>query len=89
MLTVHLLIKGKVQGIFYRASARKVAGEHKLTGWIKNTEEGFVEAVATGSDEQINTFVDWCRKGPTLAQVSEVIVSDIRHQHFSDFLIVD
>ncbi len=88
MQTVHLLIKGRVQGVFYRASAKKAAGEHKLTGWIKNTEEGFVEIVATGSNEQIKSFVDWCRQGPTLAQVSEVIVSEIKEQHFNDFSIV-
>lgn len=53
MPTFHLLIKGKVQGIFYRASAKETADKTGITGWVKNTPEGDVEAVATGTEEQL------------------------------------
>ena len=61
MPTVHLLIKGKVQGVFYRASAKNIAKENGITGWIKNTKEGDVEAMISGSQEQVDMFIKWCR----------------------------
>ena len=77
MPTIHLLIKGKVQGVFYRASAKEVADRLHLTGWVKNTREGHVEALASGPEEDLRLFVEWCKKGPERAVVSEVmIVSD-------------
>jgi len=73
MPTVHLLIKGKVQGVFYRASAKTAAESLHITGWVKNTPEGHVEALASGEDGDLRQFVEWCRKGPAEAVVSEVI----------------
>ncbi len=73
MPTVHLLIKGKVQGVFYRASAKEVADGLGITGWIKNTANGDVEAMATGNAEQVRLFVAWCEQGPRKAVVEEVI----------------
>jgi len=73
MPTVHLLIKGKVQGVFYRASAKTAAERLHITGWVKNTPEGHVEALASGEEGDLRQFVEWCRKGPAEAVVSEVI----------------
>ncbi|HVU55234.1 MAG TPA: acylphosphatase [Puia sp.] len=73
MPTVHLLIKGKVQGVFYRASAKAAAERLHITGWVKNTPEGHVEALASGEEGGLRQFVEWCRKGPGKAVVSEVI----------------
>jgi acylphosphatase len=74
MPTIHLLIKGKVQGVFYRATAKKIADELNLTGWIKNTKDGNVEAAATGNEEQLKEFMNWCKQGPEHAKVEEVII---------------
>ena len=76
MPTVHILIKGKVQGVFYRASAKEAADRCHIAGWIRNTREGHVEALASGHEEDLNRFIAWCRKGPEQAVVSDVIVSD-------------
>lgn len=76
MRTFHLLIKGKVQGVYYRASAKEVAERLHLSGWIKNTREGHVEALASGREEDLRRFVEWCRKGPERADVQEVIVNE-------------
>lgn len=73
MPTVHLLIKGKVQGVFYRASAKEAAEKLNITGWVKNTPEGHVEVLACGEEEDLRQFVEWCRKGPERAMVSDVI----------------
>lgn len=86
-MTVHLLIKGKVQGVFYRASAKDVAEQLKLTGWVRNTAEGDVEAVATGDDDRINEFIEWCKKGPRKAEVAKVTVTRIQAEDFNKFTI--
>ena len=73
MPTIHLLIKGKVQGVYYRASAKEVADRLRVTGWIKNTREGHVEVLASGSEDDVRRFAAWCKRGPERAVVSEVI----------------
>jgi acylphosphatase len=88
MPTVHLIIKGKVQGVFYRATARDVAEEIGVTGWVKNADEGHVEAVASGSDEQLQQFIDWCKQGPPKAIVTGVEVSYLPDDKFENFRIV-
>ncbi len=49
-LTVHLLIKGKVQGVFYRDTAKTTAKQLGVTGWVRNTPDGHVEALVTGGE---------------------------------------
>ena len=88
MPTIHLLIKGKVQGVFYRATARDMAEAFGITGWIKNTGEGDVEAVATGNEDQLQQFVDWCKAGPPHAIVTRVSVKEMEDEAFEKFRIV-
>lgn len=73
--TVHLIIKGKVQGVYFRASARDVANKLAIKGWIKNMPDGNVEVMAEGKKEQLDKFIEWCRHGPTQAQVKEVRIT--------------
>ncbi len=87
MLTVHLLIKGKVQGVFYRATAKDVAQKNGLTGWIRNTGNGEVEAIVSGTQTQLDTFITWCQNGPKRADVSEVVISNVEGQIFNSFSI--
>lgn len=88
MRTVHLLISGKVQGVFYRSSAQDVAAELSLTGWIRNTEEGCVEATVTGEEMAIHRFIEWCKKGPSRAVVENVAITPKPDQGFNDFKII-
>lgn len=88
MPTVHLTIKGKVQGVFFRATAKEVAGEIGVKGWVKNTEEGDVEAVASGSEEQLQQFIKWCQKGPSKAVVTTVQVERIEEKEFEAFKVI-
>ncbi|PTL78392.1 acylphosphatase [Vitiosangium sp. GDMCC 1.1324] len=71
-----LRIRGKVQGVFYRESARTEALRLGLTGWVRNLSDGSVEAVAEGAPESIEAFITWCRRGPTQARVSDVERAD-------------
>ena len=88
MPTIHLLIKGKVQGVFYRVTAKKIADKLKLTGWIKNTINDDVEATVTGGEEQLQQFINWCKKGPEKAKVEDVITTQETETPFNDFEIV-
>ncbi len=87
MPTIHLLIKGKVQGVFFRATAKKIAKELGVKGWIKNKEDNNVEAIITAEEEQAKLFIEWCKKGPNRAEVSDVIVTELPYEQFSEFKI--
>jgi acylphosphatase len=88
MPTKHLLIKGKVQGVFYRATAKDVADGLGITGWIRNTGEGDVEALVSGTEEQLAAFIAWCRRGPSAAVVKSVDENDEEEKLFENFFIV-
>jgi len=70
----HLRISGSVQGVFFRASTRDMATRLGLGGWVKNSPDGNVEAVFEGDEEKAKEAIEWCRKGPSFAQVSDVDV---------------
>ncbi len=88
MPSIHLLIKGKVQGVFYRASAKKIAEKLNLTGWIRNTEQGDVEAMVTGTQLKLQEFINWCKQGSENAKVEDVIVTEQQEITFKKFEIV-
>jgi len=87
MPSIHLIIKGKVQGVFYRASTKEAADKLGLTGWVKNTIDGNVEAFATGTTEQLNQFTEWCRNGPRKAVVTEILITEKPEEIFNDFSV--
>jgi acylphosphatase len=77
MPTQHLIIKGKVQGVFYRVSAREQAEKMGLTGWVRNTGEGNVEIMVQGEEPgRLAAFIEWCKKGPSKAKVEAVFVEE-------------
>lgn len=88
METVHLLISGKVQGVFFRQTASKVAQELNIKGWIRNTRDSKVESVITGSADDVNDFINWCKKGPEKAEVENVAVSKLPETFFKRFEVI-
>ena len=88
MPTKYLLIRGRVQGVYYRASAKDMARKNGLTGWIRNTTDGHVEAVASGTEEQLELFINWCHQGPQGARVTDVEVRVVDETEFDAFRIV-
>ena len=86
MPTVHLIVKGKVQGVFYRATAKKIADEIGITGWIKNTPDDCVEIVASGLQQALQQFIEWCRKDRQERKVSEVKVAEMEEETFDEFI---
>ena len=87
-MTLHVLISGKVQGVFYRAEAKEQAKTLGIKGWVKNTADDKVEAVVSGSEENLNQFIEWCRKGPRRAQVTDVSITQTEEQNFDDFEVI-
>ena len=76
MRRLHLIIHGRVQGIFFRGSALQLARELGLTGWVRNRLDGTVELVAEGDDAPLATLQAWCAKGPRGAVVRSIDVLD-------------
>jgi acylphosphatase len=71
---VRVLVSGRVQGVFYRATCARLAREAGLGGFVRNRSDGLVEAAFEGPDEAVDRLVAWCRSGPELARVDEVQV---------------
>jgi acylphosphatase len=85
---VHLIISGKVQGVWFRASTKEHAQNLHLTGWVRNLESGEVEAVFEGEESAIDEIITWCSSGPPLAEVDDITKKYEEYTHeFTDFKI--
>jgi acylphosphatase len=67
-----VVVRGRVQGVFFRVETRDRARSLGLSGWVRNAPDGSVEAVFEGDRERIESMLAWCRRGPSLAQVDEL-----------------
>lgn len=88
MQSFHLIISGKVQGVFFRATAKKVAEKYNITGWIKNSPVNKVEAIISGDSNDVKKFIHWCNDGPSGAKVSQVEIVEEPITEFSGFKII-
>lgn len=70
----HILVEGRVQGVYYRSSMKQEAESLGLKGWVRNLVSGEVEAVIEGEEGVIQALIDWCRQGPPHAAVDTVTV---------------
>lgn len=77
MTARHLRISGKVQGVGYRASFAAQARKLQLSGWVRNRADGSVEAAVRGTPKAVEQMVTWSRRGPSAAQVSDVVVTPV------------
>ncbi len=69
---MHIVIEGRVQGVFFRSSTRSESCKLGLTGWVINCPDGRVEAVFEGNINKIEQIIEWCKKGPPGAVVENV-----------------
>lgn len=74
MKRVRVLVSGRVQGVFFRATCAAEARRQGVGGWVRNLPDGRVEAAFEGPEEAVDRMVAWCRRGPELARVSSVEV---------------
>lgn len=84
---MHVFISGKVQGVWFRASTKRVADELGLKGWVRNLPDGRVEAVFEGRPEAVAKALEWCHTGPPGAVVTSVEVREEPVEGLSDFRI--
>lgn len=87
-IRAHVLIQGRVQGVFFRASTEDEANRLGLTGWVRNLPGGGVEAVFEGEEERVEEIIAWCHEGPSYAHVTEVGVNHEPYTgEFDSFLV--
>lgn len=75
-LTRHLVIRGRVQGVWYRESMRQEAVRLGVTGWVRNRRDGSVEAMVQGEPARVEALIAWARRGPPAAEVTAVDIAE-------------
>jgi acylphosphatase len=87
---LHCYVRGRVQGVFFRASIQREAKRLGLTGWVRNLSDGAVEFVAEGEEQELRGLLGWAQRGPSAARVDRV---DSRWRSytgdFTEFRILD
>ena len=78
---VHIFISGRAQGVFFRDGMRKQAQKLGIFGWVRNLEDGRVEAVLEGEKEKVEKILEWAKKGPMFARVDNI---DIQWQEYKN-----
>jgi acylphosphatase len=82
---VHVFVSGRVQGVSFRDSTRSQAEQLGLDGWVRNTQDGQVEAVFEGEPDTVRQMIDWCVSGPSSADVKDVSVENEQPEGISGF----
>jgi acylphosphatase len=81
------VVKGRVQGVFFRDTTRREAASRGVAGWVANRDDGAVEAVFEGEDDAVEAMLDLCRRGPGQAEVEDVEVSEEEPEGVSGFQV--
>jgi acylphosphatase len=79
IVQAHVIVRGHVQGVYFRGSLKQQADTHGVVGWVRNREDGAVEALLQGGRDAVSTVAGWMRAGPTGAHVesTDVAWSDV------------
>jgi len=87
---IQLVVRGRVQGVYFRATAQREARQLALTGWVKNRLDGSVEMVVEGEEDYVKDFLSWAQHGPSTARVDKVETKWRSYTgEFSDFRIAE
>ena len=86
---VHLFIKGKVQGVFFRQALKVMAKKNNVNGWVRNLSDGRVEAVLEGEDVSVSTLVEWSHAGSANASVEDIEIKNEKYkEEFTKFEVL-
>jgi len=80
-LRAHAVINGRVQGVFFRMETKQEADRLGVFGWVRNRNDGTVEAVFEGDEKNVGSVIEWCKKGPPLSNVTRV---DVQWKDYED-----
>jgi acylphosphatase len=83
-----VVVRGQVQGVFFRDTCRRHARSRQVAGWVRNNDDGTVEAVFEGDPDAVTTLVDWAHRGPSGAHVSGVEVMKEEPEGLTGFRVV-
>jgi acylphosphatase len=86
-VAVHVMVSGRVQGVWFRDACRNEANVLGVSGWVCNREDGRVEIVAEGSEHGVAALVSWARTGPPRAEVHDVEVAYVEATGATTFVI--
>lgn len=87
MIRRRVVVRGEVQGVFFRDSTRREASSRGVSGWVRNRGDGAVEAVFEGPGPAVEELVDWCRAGPPRAKVRDVEVLEEEPEGLDGFRV--
>ena len=88
MKCLHLIVSGKVQGVFFRDSTRRKANELGLVGYVRNLPDGNVEVVAQGNEDKLSELTEYIKNNPGYSKVKEVKINHKELENFSEFEIL-
>ena len=88
MKCIHLLVSGRVQGVFFRANVRDRALQLGLKGYAKNLQNGNVKVVAQGNEEKLKELIEFIQKGPGIAKVTDLKIKHKEPENFTTFEII-
>lgn len=87
MVRRRLIVRGRVQGVFFRDSLRRLAQQRQVAGWVSNRPDGAVEAVLEGDEDAIQRLVEFAHRGPRGAQVESVDVFNEEPEGLTGFRV--
>ena len=87
MVRYRVLVSGRVQGVFFRDTCRRLALAHGVSGWVRNLPDGQLEAVFEGRAEDVDRLVEWAHHGPSRAMVAHVAVQAEPPEGLTTFVI--
>lgn len=86
--TISIIVSGKVQGVFFRQSTKEIATNLGINGQVKNLPDGSVYILATGTKDQLDNLLAWCRQGPPKATVIRIDIKELPYQLYDGFEIL-
>ena len=87
MIAKRMRVRGRVQGVFYRATTKEEADKLGISGWVKNESDGSVSITAEGDSDKLSKFTEWCKKGPIMARVDSLEEEIIDPSGATDFVV--
>lgn len=87
-IRVHIIVKGIVQGVYFRHNAQRICNKSGVTGWVLNMDDGSVEAILEGDENSVENAISWFKVGPPNAHVEKIELSYDKYTgEFGDFKI--
>ena len=87
MIARRIVVSGRVQGVFFRDSTRRTAETRGVAGWVRNRDDGTVEAHLEGEEDAVASVIAWARSGPRHAEVTGVDVTEVEPEGLSGFAV--